>query len=127
VITQDVIATCDLKPTGMTRVHGVTGEHHAETFLVNIRLPNNVAFFGIQVTRGDIRGAQVLIGMDIITHGDFSFTNLNGNTVFSFRVPSIASVDFVADAKKLAAKAAVQQQRRGKRRQRKRQKHKPWN
>lgn len=126
VITQDVITACGLKPTGMTRVHGVGGEQDAETFLINIRLPNDVAFGNVQVTRGRIREAQVLIGMDIITWGDLSLTNLNGKTVFSFRVPSIAAVDFVKEANELVAKAAKQKERAGKRHRKKRRKRKPW-
>ena len=42
--------------------------------------------------------ADVLIGMDIIGTGDFAVTNLNGLTKFSFRVPSLEHIDFVADA-----------------------------
>jgi hypothetical protein len=124
VITDEVVAKCNLKPTGMTHVHSVTGEHDAETFLVNIGLPNEVAFFGVQVTRGKIGGAQVLLGMDIITHGDFSITNLDGHTVFSFRVPSIATVDFVTEAVALETKAAATKKRAAKRRQKGRRKRK---
>jgi hypothetical protein len=111
----------------MTRVHDVSGEHNTETFLVNLGLPNDVAFSNVRVTSGKIHDAQVLIGMDIITHGDVSLTNLNGRTVFSFRIPSIAEVDFVDEAEKLATLAAKQQQRAGRKRQKKRQRRRPWN
>ena len=40
-------------------------------------------------------GADVLIGMDIMKIGDFAVTNHNGRTVFSFKVPSMESIDFV--------------------------------
>jgi len=33
--------------------------------------------------------------MDVITKGDFVITNFNGNTVFSFRVPSCECIDYV--------------------------------
>ena len=36
----------------------------------------------------------MLIGMDIITLGDFAITNLNGQTVMSFRMPSSGRIDF---------------------------------
>lgn len=36
---------------------------------------------------------DVIIGMDIITKGDFAITNLNGKTIFSFRYPSIGGID----------------------------------
>ena len=36
---------------------------------------------------------DVLIGMDIISMGDFCISNYNGKTLFSFRFPSINRVD----------------------------------
>ncbi len=76
VITQAVIDACGLIATGMTKVHGVHGASVAETFLVNITLPNNVMFSNIRVTKGEFSGADILIGMDIINQGDFAVTNL---------------------------------------------------
>jgi len=101
VITQEVVDTCGLKPTGMMQVHGVGGPELAETFLVNIGLPNGVGFANVEVTKGKILGSQMLIGMDIITAGDFSITNMGGRTVFSFRIPSVRTVDFVKEAEEL--------------------------
>jgi predicted aspartyl protease len=98
VITPQVVAACGLKPTGMTNVQTAKGVSAALTYLVNIKLPNGIAFEGAVVTLGDLGGGpQVLIGMDIITEGDFSITNKDGRTVMSFRVPSITSVDFVKE------------------------------
>ena len=36
----------------------------------------------------------MLIGMDIISFGDFAITNLNNQTVMSFRAPSMGRIDF---------------------------------
>lgn len=33
--------------------------------------------------------------MDIISKGDFAITNVDGKTVFSFRIPSVETIDFV--------------------------------
>ena len=44
---------------------------------------------------GVLNGCEVLIGMDIITVGDFVVTNRNGKTVFSFQTPSTHEYDFV--------------------------------
>jgi uncharacterized protein YecA (UPF0149 family) len=38
---------------------------------------------------------MLLIGMDLISLGDFAVTNFAGKTVFSFRVPSVQMIDFV--------------------------------
>ena len=41
--------------------------------------------------------SDVLIGMDIISRGDFAITHPGGRTKFSFRVPSQADIDFVEE------------------------------
>lgn len=96
VITQNVIDACALAPTGMAQVHGVNGTSQAETYLVNIGLPNMVMFTSMRVTKGQLRGTDVLIGMDIINNGDFAISNHDGKTKFTFRVPSQADIDFVS-------------------------------
>lgn len=97
VISPAVVAALGLKPTGMKQVFGVSGADVCETFLVNIGLPNKVAFPQVEVTVGQLTGIDVLIGMDLITAGDFSISHKDGRTIFSFRVPSMASIDFVKE------------------------------
>ena len=99
VITKRVAEECDLKPTGMTQVFHAGGQtDNANTYLVNIRLPNGVEICQLKVTEGKIAGpSDVLVGMDVIGHGDFAVTNKDGKTVFSFRVPSIQCIDFVKE------------------------------
>lgn len=79
----------------MTRVHGFNSTSDCELYLVNIGLPNGVYFVDVKVTKAGLIGTDVLIGMDIITLGDFVITNKNGNTVFSFRTPSLSEIDYV--------------------------------
>jgi hypothetical protein len=81
----------------MEWVNTAAGRTLQEVYLVNIVLPTGSAFANIRVTRGELAGADALIGMDIITLGDFSITNQSGITVFSFRMPSQHTVDFVKD------------------------------
>lgn len=97
VITREIVDACGLKPTGMARVHGVSGVHDTETFLVNIGLPNGVAFANLRVTLGILQGFKALIGMDIISRGDFAITHPGGATVFSFQYPSTHDIDFVGE------------------------------
>jgi hypothetical protein len=59
--------------------------------------PNNLTIEEVEVTRftgTDAIDCDLIIGMDIMTLGDVAITNLNGKTVFSFRVPSLHLVDF---------------------------------
>lgn len=98
VITQAVVDACGLKPIGVVQTHGVHGTELSEVYLVNIRLPQGVAFMHVQVSKGKlVGGANVLIGMDIITQGDFAVTNKAGTTVFSFRLPAQTHIDFVKE------------------------------
>jgi predicted aspartyl protease len=104
VVNQHVVDTLSLKPIRMAVVQTRAGEYRTEVYLVNILLPNRVAFHSVHVTRGDITGAEVLIGMDIIGTGDFAITNQNGKTVFSFRWPSSTKIDFVVGAQTSAGR-----------------------
>lgn len=63
-------------------------------------MPNYVEVPYLMVIRGQITGdGDVLIGMDIISNGDFAVTNKDNKTVFTFRIPSIVYIDFVKDSK----------------------------
>lgn len=107
VITDEVISQCGLKPTGIIEVSTAAGKTTTETYLVSIRLPTRVGFAGVRVSRGDLEGCNVLIGMDIICRGDFAVTNKDGKTVFSFRMPSLECIDFVKNPRSRGVPAAV--------------------
>ena len=96
VITKKVAQELGLKPAGMVEVHTASDTKMANTYLVNIWLPNKVLVYNLVVIEGKIVGqCEVLIGMDIISKGDFAVTNYNGRTVFTFRFPSVGCIDFV--------------------------------
>lgn len=96
VITKKVVQEFDLKPLGMVEVHTASDTTMANTYLVNIWLPNKIVFYNLKVTEGKLPGQnEVLIGMDIISEGDFAVTNYDGKTVFTFRFPSVGCIDFV--------------------------------
>lgn len=99
VISENVVRACGLAQTGMARVHGVHGPATVETYFVNIALPNSITVAGIRATKGALlSGDDVLIGMDVISIGDFAVTNYDSATMFSFRSPSMGHIDFVAEA-----------------------------
>lgn len=101
-ITPRVVQELGLQPSGRAVVQVVgsgaaAGEHEVATYLVNIFLPNQTEIIGVRVSENTISGGDVLIGMDIITHGDFAITNYNGQTWWTFRVPSNEPIDFVEE------------------------------
>lgn len=96
VITIKAAQMLGLSPISMTKVHGVNSSETKNVYAVSIVLPNNVVIPFIRVTEcnllaGDI---DVLIGMDIIVLGDLAITNKDGQTYFSFRIPSTTRIDF---------------------------------
>ena len=82
-ITQNVINTCNLKPTGMTKVYAAERAYISETFLINIMLPQKIGVPNVTATKAEAFGFDVLIGMNIITHGDFVITNKDFKTIYS--------------------------------------------
>ena len=97
VISTNVVKALNLKPTGKTRVLHANGDAIVNTYTVNIFLPNKVAFPSLPVTEGILGDTDVLIGMDIISRGDFSITSSQGKTKFSFQIPSTHDIDYVKE------------------------------
>ena len=89
----------NLKPISVSRVSHADGTSLANVYLVNIYLPNNLIIPSVRVTEcADSAGNfGVIIGMDVITMGDFSITNENNKTIVSFRIPSIKTIDYVQE------------------------------
>jgi predicted aspartyl protease len=60
-------------------------------YLVDLSLPNGDAIPDVLVSGLDLQVCDALIGMDVISKGDFLVTNAN-DTLFEFRIPSAGSV-----------------------------------
>lgn len=100
VISQKVVNECGLKPIGVVEVYTANEKRLSSVYLASVFLKNRVYFPQLRVTEGTISGGDVLIGMDIITRGDFAITNSDGRTTFSYRWPSTKRIDFVEEVKK---------------------------
>ena len=88
VITPNIAQQLMLSPIDSARIVGVNSEGLAPVSLVHISLPNNVLLLSRRVTIAKIgEGADMLIGMDIISLGDFLISNANQKTSFSFVMP----------------------------------------
>jgi len=66
----------------------------SKVYIVNISLPNNAKILNLLVVEGIPNSCDMLIGMDIINHGDFAISNFDSKTTFSFRIPSLMKIDF---------------------------------
>lgn len=97
VISEKVVKECGLIPTGMIKVSTAGGIIDAYTYVIDIVLPDEVKINNLKVTGGKLGDTDVLIGMDIITRGDFAVSNYNGQLRFTYREPSLQPIDFVKD------------------------------
>lgn len=96
VISKKVVNDLNLKPIGATKIQTAERTTLSNVYLINLWLPNKVGISFTRVTEGSFGDdADVLIGMDIISSGDLAITNKNRKTTFTFRTPSIETIDFV--------------------------------
>lgn len=118
VITELTAQKLKLLPIGGTNVSGLGGTIFKNKYIVDIKLPNGVEICDLVVTELDnptdekgnkIDSFGMLIGMDIISRGDFSITNFEGKTTMSFREPSLHKIDYVHEwRKRMAVKDKTQ-------------------
>jgi len=105
-ISQKLAQTLKLVPIAKATVHSVHETREVNVHSIDLILPNRVEVFNLQVTEAANLGRyDVLIGMDIITLGDFAITNAKKRTFFSFRYPSdYKHIDYVVEAKAIYEK-----------------------
>lgn len=107
-ISQSVTDRCRLAPIGFSQL--ITASEtvkEAPNYLVDIYLPNKVKIESVKVIQGNLLGFDLLIGMDIMSLGDFAVTNIGGFTTFSFRIPSIERIDFTRPPQHIRAMPKV--------------------
>ena len=86
-ISHRVVKALNLRPSGTSVIHTPSGMAHVNTYLVDVTLPNGTTFRKVNVCDTAIgsQGIGILIGMDIISKGDFSINNSGGKPTFSFK------------------------------------------
>lgn len=100
-ITKRIVDDLHLIPVGNTNISTANGVVTVNTYFVDFLLPNGVRVRNVLVSCADLGDdIDVLIGMDIIKHGDFAITNTNNQTTFSFRTPSIQEIDYVEESRR---------------------------
>ncbi|MFZ5975751.1 MAG: SEC-C metal-binding domain-containing protein [Bacillota bacterium] len=95
-ITNKVVNDLGLEQTGVCTISTASGISQAPRYGISLKLPNNLhinPFQADMVTLHD--NVEMLIGMNIITTGDFALTNHNNKTTLSFVFPSMGETDYV--------------------------------
>lgn len=95
VISDRIVKQLNLPIISKTPIIGISGTIVTTTHIIDLWLPDNIVFRKVRVAKSKFpKDFDFLIGMDIITRGDFYISNYDGKTLFSFRYPSVAPVDF---------------------------------
>ncbi len=98
VISDELASKLNLEPVGEMIAETAGGRYVAKKYVISLHLPNRLNIENVMISSGKLGpGIDILIGMDIITLGDFAITNYNNKTVFSFRFPSSEVIDFVKE------------------------------
>lgn len=105
VITKAAAQRLGLAVISMVEVGGVHGKQTVPVYFVQLTLNNQNISVQVRVSEGSVSSfskegdAEILIGMDIITLGDLSVSNFNGQTVMTFRIPSLTKIDYCEEVK----------------------------
>jgi len=86
-----------LKPVDMSPLRGVTDVTESPVYLIDILLPSKAMIGDLRVLEFLDNGFfELIIGMDVITFGDFAVSNKDGKTIMSFRTPPADTpIDFL--------------------------------
>jgi hypothetical protein len=92
-VTPAVRNRLKLSPSALdesTILSGLTGNAPAERTFISIQLANSleIEYCPVYVVDFEDDDFEMIIGMDIITMGDFAVCNTGGETSFSFVIPS---------------------------------------
>ncbi len=95
-ITDNVANQLQLPVISKARVSHAGGESVQNIHPAEFTLPNRLTIQGLRVTCAEISGADVLVGMDVITAGDFALTSQGGEFMLSYHFPTREKmIDFV--------------------------------
>ena len=95
-ISEETIKKYQLEPVGKTNIKTPSGSCILNTYIIDLILNNEIIFPNLKVIGSKIgaQGIDILIGMDVISSGDFAISNFDAKTQFSFRIPSQDHVDY---------------------------------
>ena len=97
-ISKNVVEKLGLIPSGQRPIQTPSGKKIVNEYRIDIKLQNeDVHLPNMFVLDSEIgeQGIDILIGMDIINRGDFSVSNFENKTTFTFRIPSNSMTDYV--------------------------------
>ena len=102
-ISRTLAEKMKLVVSGRANASHAKGSSVSDIFVIDIVLPNNIRIPLIDALEiENVDGKfDIIIGMNIISQGDFAITNADNTTTFSFRLPSVKTIDYVEEGKEL--------------------------
>jgi hypothetical protein len=102
-ISPKISQALGLGAISMATIHAVGSSYDAPVCKIDVILPNGLVVVDVRAVEvRNIQGADMLIGMDIITTGDLAITNADNDTWFSFRFPSARQhIDYADEASRI--------------------------
>ena len=91
IISPEIVKALGLKPTGKASVSAYGGIVEVNTYTIDLCFENGYKITHLQVMCDESNSEfdyDVLIGMDVITQGDFCVSTVNDQTYFYFRMPA---------------------------------------
>lgn len=88
LISSKIVKYLHLSPFGRSDISGINGSFETDNYLVHIGIPTGDVITNVLAIEDDNEDYEAVIGMDIISLGDFAFSNKDGHSTFSFRIPS---------------------------------------
>ena len=91
IISPEIVKALGLKPTGKAAVSAYGGIVEVNTYTIDLCFENGYKIANLQVMSDESNNKfdyDVLIGMDVITEGDFCISTVDNQTIFSFRMPA---------------------------------------
>lgn len=98
-ISKLMISRLSLIPISKTKILTPSGEKIFNQYYLNVKLPNGARVNNCLVCESEIdrQNLDIIIGMGIISRGDFAISNNKHRTIFSYRIPSLSNIDFVKE------------------------------
>jgi hypothetical protein len=93
ITTTYIAGALNLKPVNQVYIGGVHGKNLSDIVVVALKISDHRTYKNLQVAVCPFNtdpnsDMNMLIGMDIISQGDFVLSNGNDNTLFSFASPA---------------------------------------
>jgi len=97
VISIRIVEELGLYPMGQVMMRHAKGTTLANTYKVNLILPNGMEVPNLFVMDGEMGETDVLLGMDVISLGDLCITQPNNKTQLTYQTPSSHCTDYTKE------------------------------